>query len=104
MKKIIYISLFLLCPVITMHGQEKVSRLQAEKTSDGKMMCSADSSEKGKRKARMQQMRKRMMDNFLDKDNDGINDCRANGMRWSGKGMGNGAGQGKQMRLGRHGK
>lgn len=120
MKKIIYILFFMLCPIITMSGQEKVaqensreisdpqsynSRLQDKKTVSGDMMYSnADSSEKGKRKARVQQMRKRMMDNFMDKDGDGINDCRAKGMRWSGKSMGKGEGQGKQMRLGRHGK
>jgi hypothetical protein len=50
-------------------------------------------------------MRKRMMDSFMDRDGDGINDCRARGMRWSGgKGNGEGYGKGKQKGLGRHGK
>lgn len=111
MRKVIYILFFVLFPLI-LFGQEKSPSLKngqkekdpAAKVSDAK----ADTAGKnmGNFRARRYQMRKRMQDNFQDKDGDGINDCRARGMRWSGNGaQGAGpAGKGQHKGLGRHGR
>lgn len=115
MKKIIYISLLIISPLI-IRGQEKVYSLEekenkislhtentkekstALKDSSGKQVSVSDSSNsnKGKDRENLRRKRKRMMDSFMDKDGDGINDSRTKGMGLSGKG--------KHKGFGRHGK
>lgn len=112
--KIIFISSLLLS--IDVYGQEKTPGLREDKTklqteelksSTSELKASEetsplirDSSKADNKEGRKQRMRKRLMDSFLDKDGDGINDCRENGMRWNRKSEG----KGKQKGFGRHGK
>jgi hypothetical protein len=111
MRKVIYILFFVVFPLI-LFGQEKAPSLKnaqkeknpAAKVSDAKSDTTGKNM--GNLRGRRYQMRKRMQDSFQDKDGDGINDCRAKGMRWSGNGAQGGGprGKGQHKGLGRHGR